>query len=116
MVLSKRKPVARKGKIVLLNASRRVRKGRPKNYIPEEDIRPWRWPSRKASRWRARSPSSRWSRPEQADYNLSPSRWVGQADSVAQRPIAEIIAEMQRLDDEAREVDARLADMLARLQ
>ena len=40
VVLSKRKPAARKDKIVLLNASRRVRKGRPKNYIPEEDIRP----------------------------------------------------------------------------
>ena len=40
VVLSKRKPAGRKGKIVLLNASRRLRKGRPKNYIPEEDIRP----------------------------------------------------------------------------
>ena len=40
VVLSKRKPEARKGKIVLVNASRSVGKGRPKNYIPEEDIRP----------------------------------------------------------------------------
>ena len=40
VVLSKRKPPARKDRIVLLNASRRVRKGRPKNYIPEKDIRP----------------------------------------------------------------------------
>ena len=40
IVLSKRKPEARKGKITLVNASRRVRKGRPKNYIPEDDIRP----------------------------------------------------------------------------
>ena len=40
LVLSKRKPAARKDKIVLLNASKRVRKGRPKNFIPEEDIRP----------------------------------------------------------------------------
>lgn len=40
VVLSKRKPAARKDKIVLLNASRRVQKGRPKNFIPEEDIRP----------------------------------------------------------------------------
>ena len=40
LVLSKRKPEARKGKIVFLNASRRVGKGQPKNFIPEEDIRP----------------------------------------------------------------------------
>jgi type I restriction enzyme M protein len=40
VVLSKRKPAARQGTIVLLNASRRVLKGRPKNYIPEDAIRP----------------------------------------------------------------------------
>ena len=40
VVLNKRKPAARKDKIVLLNASRRVKKGKPKNYIPEEAIRP----------------------------------------------------------------------------
>src|SRR3954462_5956887 len=40
VVLSKRKPAGRKDKIVLLNASRRVRKGRPKNFVPEGDIRP----------------------------------------------------------------------------
>ena len=40
VVLSKRKPEARKSKITLLNASRRVGKGQPKNYIPEQDIQP----------------------------------------------------------------------------
>ncbi len=39
VALSKRKAEDRQGKIVLLNASRRVGKGRPKNFIPEEDIR-----------------------------------------------------------------------------
>ena len=116
VVLSKRKPVARKGKIVLLNASRRVRKGRPKNYIPEEDIRPLAVAFMKGEPVEGEVAVITLEQAEQADYNLSPSRWVGQVDAVAQRPIREIIAEMQRLDDEAREVDARLADMLARLQ
>ena len=40
VVLNKRKPAARKDKIMLVNASRRCKKGRPKNYIPEDDIRP----------------------------------------------------------------------------
>src|SRR5258707_1126499 len=40
VVLNKRKPAARKDKIVLLNASKRLKKGKPKNYIPETDIRP----------------------------------------------------------------------------
>ena len=116
VVLSKRKPVARKDKIVLVNASRRVRKGRPKNYIPEEDIRPLAAAFTKGEPVEGEVAVITREQAKEADYNLSPSRWVGQVDAVAQRPIREIIAEMQRLDDEAREVDARLADMLARLQ
>ena len=40
VVLNKRKPAARKGRITLLNASKHFRKGRPKNYLPEDDIKP----------------------------------------------------------------------------
>ena len=116
VVLSKRKSEARKDRIVLLNASRRVRKGRPKNFIPEEDIRVI------AEAFAAGEPLAgevaviTREQAAGADYNLSPNRWVGQTEAVTQRPIAEIIAEMRRLDEEAREVDARLANMLARLQ
>ena len=51
-----------------------------------------------------------------ADYNLSPSRWVGQTNAVDQRPIAEIIADMQRLDEEAQDIDEQLAKMLVNLR
>ena len=37
VVLNKRKSAARKGKIVLLNASKRFEKGRPKNYLVESE-------------------------------------------------------------------------------
>lgn len=40
VVLSKRKPERHQDSIVLVNASRRVNKGHPKNYIHEEEIRP----------------------------------------------------------------------------
>ena len=77
VVLSKRKPAPRKDRIVLLNASRRVRKGRPKNYIPEEQIRPL------AAAYLGGEPVESdiavitREQAEDADYNLSPSRWVG---------------------------------------
>ena len=116
VVLSKRKPAARKDKIVLLNASRRLRKGRPKNYIPEEDIRPLAAAFAKGEPVEGEVAVITREQAKKADYNLSPSRWVGQAATVAQRPIPEIIAEMRRLDGEAREVDAQLAKMLAKLQ
>ena len=38
VVLSKRKPAARADRIVLLNATQRVAKGRPKNFIPEPGL------------------------------------------------------------------------------
>lgn len=53
---------------------------------------------------------------EEADYNLSPSRWVGQTDAVVHRPIKDILAEMKRFDEEAQEIDALLAKMLEPLQ
>ena len=116
VVLSKRKPEARRGKIVLVNASRRVGKGRPKNYIPEEDIRPIAAAFLKGEAVDGEVAVITREQAQEADYNLSPSRWVGQADMVDQRPILEIIADMQRLDSEAREIDAQLARMLVSLQ
>ena len=116
VVLSKRKPEARQGKIVLLNASKRVGKGRPKNFIPEEDIRLIAAAFAKGEPLEGEVAVITRKQAEEADYNLSPSRWVGQTDAVSQRPIKEIIAEMQRLDEEAREIEASMAQMLARLQ
>ncbi len=116
VVLSKRKPEARKDKIVLVNGGRRVGKGRPKNYIPEEDIRPIAAMFLKGEPVESEVAVITREQAREADYNLSPSRWVGQVDTVDQRPITEIIAEMQRLDEEAREVDTSLARMLGRLQ
>ena len=52
----------------------------------------------------------------EADYNLSPSRWVGHADDVSRRPIRELVAEIRRLDDEAREIDESLMKLLGNLE
>ena len=115
VVVSKRKPAARKDRIVLLNASRRVRKGRPKNFIPEEDLRPLAAAFLMGEPVEGEVAVITRDQAEQADYNLSPSRWVGQLDAVVHRPVKDIVAEMRRLDAEAREIDASLDAMLARL-
>ena len=100
---------------MLLNASRRVSKGRPKNFIPEEDIRPLAGAFLKGEPVDGEVAVITRDQAEQADYNLSPSRWVGQSNAVIHRPIKDLVAEMHRLDAEAREIDASLATMLARL-
>ena len=90
VVLSKRKPENRKDGIVLVNASRRVGKGRPKNYIPEDDIRPIAAAFLKGEPVEGEVAVITREQAAEADYNLSPSRWVGQADTVDQRPILDL--------------------------
>ena len=77
VVLSKRKPTARKDKIVLLNASKRLKKGKPKNYIPEDDVRPLAAAFLKGEPVEGEIIVIDRKQAEDADYNLSPSRWVG---------------------------------------
>lgn len=115
VVLSKRKPAARKNRIVLLNAARRVQKGRPKNFIPEDAIRPLAAAYLKGESVAGEVAVITKAQAEESDYNLSPGRWVANDDSTLHRPIKDIVDELLRLDDEARHIDASLATMLARL-
>lgn len=115
VVLSNRKPAARKDKIVLLNASRRVQKGRPKNFISDDDIRPLAAAYLKGEPVDGEVAVITREQAAEADYNLSPGRWVSQADDIAQRPIKDIVAEFLKLDDQTRDIDASLAKMLVRL-
>jgi type I restriction enzyme M protein len=115
VVLNKAKPAARKGKITLVNASRRVKKGRPKNYIPEDDIRPLAAVFLKGETEEGEAAVLTRDVIEAADYNLSPSRWVGQNDLVEHRSLQELVAELRELDNQAQGIDASLAKMLAPL-
>ena len=116
VVMSRRKPPARQGKIVLVNAGRHVRKGRPKNYIPNEDIPQLATAFLKGTPVDGEIAVITTEQAEQADYNLSPGRWAGQTDAVVHRPINDILADLQCLDAEAREVDTSLARMIANLR
>ncbi|MDP2360314.1 MAG: N-6 DNA methylase [bacterium] len=115
VVLSKRKPAARRERIVLLNASRRVLKGRPKNYIPAAEIRPLAAAFLKGEPVEGEIAVITRQQAEEADYNLSPSRWIAQADAVSERPIKDIVTELLGLDKQAHDIDASLAKMLGRL-
>ena len=115
VVLSKRKPAARKDKIVLVNASAHVKKGRPKNYIPQEDIRPLATAFVKGKPVEGKIAVITRAQAEETDYNLSPSRWVGQDNTATYRPIKDIVVELQHLDEEGRGIDASLAKMLVHL-
>jgi type I restriction enzyme M protein len=115
VVLSKRKPASRKGKIVFLNASRRVAKGRPKNYIPAEGIRPLAGMYLKGEPVEGEVAMITTEQAREADYNLSPGRWVTQGGDADHRTIKEIVADVLALDAQAHAIDENLARLLARL-
>jgi type I restriction enzyme M protein len=117
VLLNKRKSASRKGKIVLLDASQRFRKGRPKNYLPDEDL------SYLASVYLRGDPvdgeltiiSIQQAQSLASDYNLSPSRWVETTDDREHISIQELLTELRRLDGEGAEIDTSLYELLARV-
>ena len=115
VVLSKSKPTAKKGKIVLLNASRRVRKGRPKNFIPEDDIRPLAAAYRKGEPVEGEIAVITREQAKEADYNLSPSRWVGQSVHGETASVSELVKELRHLSMAIREADQQLFSAMEKL-
>ena len=116
VVLSKRKPEARRGKIVLVNASRRVGKGRPKNYIPEDDIRPIAAAFLKGEAVEGEVAVITREQAAGADYNLSPSRWVGQAAGDNEADLQDIMERFEAIVAEEATVSADLQTVLTRLR
>ena len=116
VVLSKRKPAARKDRIVLVNASARVKKGRPKNYIPEEDVRPLAAAFVKGKPVEGEIAVITREQAEVVDYNLSPSRWVKDATSNDAADLKVIIAQFEAVLDEEAVVSSELQIALKKLR
>jgi type I restriction enzyme M protein len=116
VVLNKRKPAARKDKIVLLNASKRLKKGKPKNYIPEDAIRPLAAAFLKGEPVDGEIAVITRKQAEEADYNLSPGRWVGQLEATEVTSISAILSELLEMDREAISVSTTLARLLVGLR
>lgn len=112
VVLNKRKPVARKGRITLLNASKHFSKGRPKNYLPEEDIKPLATMYLKGEAVEGEVAVITTLQAEEADYNLSPSRWVGQKGGAEVGSIPALIQQLEQLNAQDLSLTADLLKLL----
>jgi len=113
VVLNKRKPSARKDRIVLLNASKRVKKGKPKNYIPDEAIRPLAAAFLKGENVESEIAVITGNHAVEADYNLSPSRWVAQSSSTDAGSVQALVKTLSELDAEAHRLSATISKLLA---
>ena len=115
VVLSKRKAESRQGKIVLLNASGQVKKGRPKNFIPEEGIRPLAGAYLKGEPVEGEVAVITKEQAEQADYNLSPGRWVAASSGEDQIDLQEELKRFNAILEEEKAVSAELEAALQKL-
>jgi type I restriction enzyme M protein len=112
IALNKAKPKERKEKLFLLNASRKFVKGDPKNYIPDDAI------LRVAETFKDWREEDKYSRIvtcaeiAKNDFNVSPSRYIHTGEADEYRPIAEIIEELEAIEDDSRHTDALLKTIL----
>jgi len=103
------------GEILLINASQRFAKGRPKNYLTEEDIAAI---ERVYRDWRAEPGFSAIITREEAarnDYNLSPSRYVSTNNKEEILPLEEAVVLLREAEEERAAADRALREVLAQL-
>jgi type I restriction enzyme M protein len=113
VVLSRRKPAARKGKIVLLNASRRFEKGDPKNFMPDTLIRPLAAAYLSGKPIESEVAVMTREQVHDTDYNLSPSRWVTQSSSTKVGSVPALLEQLAALDAESLRLSGTIAQLLA---
>lgn len=115
IMLRRNKPKDRRGKIVLVNASREFRKGTPKNFLPDDAV------ARIAQAYLKGEPQDglvaviEKAKAAENDYNLSPSRYLANGDAKVLRDIPDIVTELRALKKDEVRLDAELAKVLAQL-
>ena len=113
VVLNKRKPESKKGKIILLNASKRATKGKPKNHLADNDIVELARLYTAGENAEGEVAVVDVAQVAGADYNLGPSRWVSQSSTAQVRPLRLLLGELTALDEESHRLTNTLSSLLA---
>lgn len=126
LFLNRNKPKQLKDKFILINASRDFTKGDPKNYLHDEAIEKIVSTYKKLFADGSKSPllggagvgkfaliaTKAEIENEKNDYNLSPSRYIHTADATEHRDIAELVVELNELDEEAKRIDKEVRTVM----
>jgi type I restriction enzyme M protein len=116
LVLNKAKPEERRGKLFLLNATNEFTKGDPKNYLADDAV------VRIADTFNAWKEVEKYSRIvgreeiARNDFNISPSRYIHTDAADEFRPIADIVDELNALEEEESATNNALRKVLAKLE
>jgi type I restriction enzyme M protein len=116
IVFNKQKPEDKKGKILLINASKEFVPGKKQNTLSTENIR------KIVDAYRSFKDVEKLARVitidevREADYNLSPSRFVSVAEEEIYRDISEIWAELEKLEEERKNVEEKIRKIFGRIE
>lgn len=116
IVLRKQKPKERRGKIVLVNASREFRKGSPKNYLTEDGVRKIGEAYTAGQDVPGLVKAITTAEAADVDFNLSPSRFVGTVSEGGIRNLSAVVADYLRASQEASEGDSEVERVLRQLE
>ncbi len=118
VLLNRNKLPQRQGQIVLVNASQEFKKGRPKNYIPEDSIKRIAQAFIKGKPVECFTQVITNDKAAENDYNLSPSRYVDTSEQEEYRPIPEVLEELwgkDGLETQAKKIDGDLKKIFAQM-
>ena len=115
IVFNKQKPEERKGKILLINASEEFVPGKPQNILSEENIKKIVYAYNEFKNIEKFAKVITKEEAKQADYNLSPSRFVSIAEEEEYRSIGEIREELESLEVERKIIEEKLRAILNQL-
>ncbi len=115
LILNKNKPKERKDRIMLINASLEFEKGKPKNFIPDDKIKKI---AKAFHDWKSIDKFTKIITNEEAaknEYNLGPSRYVGNNKEEEYRDINEILVELAELEEERTRTDKELNEIMKKI-
>jgi len=115
LILNKNKPKERKNRIMLINASLEFEKGRPKNFIPDDNIKKI---ARVFHDWKNIDKFTKIITNQEAggnDYNLSPSRYIGNGKEEEYRDVDEILVELAELEEGREKTDKELNEIMKKI-
>ena len=104
-----------KGEILLINASKEFAKGRPKNYLTNENIKKI---FDAYFGWKEIEGFSKIITIEEArenNYNLSPSRYVSVDEKEEFQPVEDILVELGKVEEERERVDREMKEILTKI-
>lgn len=116
IVLSKSKPKDRKGKITLVNASAEFKKGQPKNFIPNENIRKIADAFNECKDVDGFVKVITNAEAAKNDFNLSPSRYLASAGDVKIKVLSSALAEYDAVCKEEAAINEDLVPVFKQIK